>query len=506
MKNDRNSKRIAQNILVAALFFVLASAIGYIFKNVDFPDTSIVVVYLLAVLITVWLTDSLVLGLVVSIAETFAFNYFFTAPRYTFEVNDPNYYVTFISMTITALVASTLTTRARREAHIAQEKEAETKTIYMLTNRLSDAQTLQDIISISLTAVCDGLQCNAGCLCFDEAGNPERTFIYQCYDDDNRTVRRETEDPDVLKYRINHLRDDYDDAGDFCDWPLYGRENVLGIIRLEKESAAMLDNSQKSLLHSIIESMALAMDRFLASQLRIKSIEEATRERYRANLLRSISHDIRTPLTGIIGTSEMLEDALSKDEYSCALAKSIRSDAEWLHSMVENILSMTRLQDGSITLKKESMPVEEVIGGAVSHVTEQNPSYEIEVDLPDELIMVPMDPKLIEQALVNLLGNSIKHSDPGSPITIQVEKQATDVIFRVIDSGDGIATKDLPYIFQSFYSVERPNITKNRGFGLGLAICEAIINAHNGTISAANRTDGHGAVFTFTLPLEEKDE
>ena len=506
MKRHRLPLQVSQNILIAVLFFMLASAIGYILHSVGFPDTNIVVIYLLSVLMIVWLTSSFTIGMVVSVLETFTFNYFFTDPLYTFEVNDPNYYVTFITMTFTALVTSSLTTRARHETYVARQKEAETKTIYLLTNKLSDAQTLEDIISISLDTICGGLQCNAGCLCFGENGEPERTFIYHCYDDSQRQIRRETEQPDKLKYRISHLRTDHDEGEDFFDWPLYGSSGILGIIRLETDFAATLDQSQKRLLHSMTESIALAMDRFLTSQQKLKSIEEAAHERYRATLLRSISHDIRTPLTGIIGTSEMLEDALKGDDYNRSLAESIRLDAEWLHSMVENILSMTRLQDGAIKLKKESLPVEEVIGGAISHIEHQYPGYDIEVVIPDEIIMVPMDPKLIEQALINLIGNSIKHSRPTDPICINVERSGKDAIFRVTDSGDGIAARDLPFIFQSFYSVENHNVTKNRGFGLGLAICEAIINAHGGTITACNRTDGHGAVFTFNIPLEENNE
>lgn len=506
MKAKRFPLQNLIKIFISALFFLLASAMGYILHSAGFPDTNVVVIYLLSVLIIVWLTNSFTIGIFVSVAETFTFNYFFTEPRYTFEVNDPNYYVTFITMTFTALVASSLTTRARQEAYTARQREAETKAIYMLTNKLSDAQTLDDIINISLNAICEGLRCNAGCLCFNEKGEPERTFIYHCYGDNNRQVRRETEHPDKLKYRISHLREDHDEGTDFFDWPLYGSRNILGIIRLDSDYAATLSKSQMRVLHSMTESIALAMDRFLTSQQRMKSIEEAAHERYRATLLRSISHDIRTPLTGIIGTSEMLEDALKGDEYNRGLAESIRKDAQWLHSMVENILSMTRLQDGAVKLKKEFLPVEEVIGGAISKIEHQYPGYDIEVDIPDELIMLPMDPKLIQQAIINLIGNAVKHSKPTEPISIHVEKDEKDAIFTITDSGEGIATKDLPYIFQSFYSVENHNVTKNRGFGLGLAICEAIINAHDGTISAANRTDGHGAVFTFTLPLEEKDE
>ncbi len=506
MGREWNTPRVVRNILIAVLVFFVATVIGYAFDAVKFPDTNIVIVYLVAVLIIVWITKSFILGLIVSVAGTFAFNYFFAAPRFTLEVNNSNYYITFISMILTALATSLLTTRARNEAQRAHEAEAETKAIYMLTNQLIDAEDMDEIVGISLNSICEGLHCDAGLLCFDENGMPEDTYVLKIFGIDNHVIRRETEEAAKIKYQIEHITGTYNNSGEFCDYPLYGGDRVLGIIRLKKEDTIKLSNLQRSLLHSMVDSIAIAMDRLLTAKQRMESLNEAARERYRANLIRSISHDIRTPLTGIIGTSAMLEDALKDDVYKRELAASITADAEWLHGLVENILNMTRLQDGTMKLKKEKVPVEEVIGGAIGHVFANNPTADIDVEIPDELIMIPMDPKLIEQVLVNLLGNAIKHSDEGSPILIKVYKEPENVVFHVIDSGEGVIEENLPHIFQSFYSVEKPEIKVDRGVGLGLSICETIINAHGGTITASNRTDRSGAIFTFKLPLEDQNE
>ena len=168
----------ARNILVTLLMLGAASAVGYLFEIAGFPDTSIAFLFLLAVLFAAWLSSSLGVGLFASIAATFVFNYFFAAPRFTFAVNDPNYYVTFVALIITSILVSTLTTRARKEAQLAQEREEETKSIYMLTNRLSDAGTRDDIVAVALAAIREGLQCGCGCLCLDGDGQPEATYVY----------------------------------------------------------------------------------------------------------------------------------------------------------------------------------------------------------------------------------------------------------------------------------------------------------------------------------------
>jgi two-component system sensor histidine kinase KdpD len=153
-----------------------------------------------------------------------------------------------------------------------------------------------------------------------------------------------------------------------------------------------MNESQKRLLQTMIESIALAMDRYWSMKQRIRSNEETMQERYRGNMLRAIAHDLRTPLSGIIGTSEMLMDMTQKDDVRYNLAEGIHKEANWLHSLVENILSLTRLQDGRLTLSKQTEAVEEVVGSAVSHIQRSCPEREITVSVPDELLWFPWMP------------------------------------------------------------------------------------------------------------------
>ncbi|MCL1875875.1 MAG: DUF4118 domain-containing protein, partial [Synergistaceae bacterium] len=193
--NGIKQNNLRRAMLTAAIFLV-ATGIGYIFRYIDFTDTNIVVVYLLAVLTTAWLARSFIFGFIASILATFLFNYFFAEPIFTFSVNDPNYIVTFVIMTITALITSALTSHAQHSAIEAKVKEAETKAIYNLTNHLTDAKDIHDIAGIAALTISECFSCNVACLCFDKDNMPENTFIQQMLGGEQ--IRREVADVDEM--------------------------------------------------------------------------------------------------------------------------------------------------------------------------------------------------------------------------------------------------------------------------------------------------------------------
>jgi two-component system sensor histidine kinase KdpD len=492
------------SVVLITLFLAAASFIGYVFQRLGFSETNIVIVYIFFVLLSARLTYGYLYGIIASVASTFAYNYFFTEPYFTFQVDDPNYIITFIIMTITAVITSALTSRVKQNAIEAEEKELETRALYQLTNHLTDAKDLHDIAGIVARSISGLISYRIGFLCFDENGIPEKSFVQQVTQD--KQIYREVDDGMQIKYRIEELRTAYHVGEEFHDWPVYGRETILGILRIPNEVSDHLRESQIKLLHAMIESTALAMDRFRESQERLKSKEEIIHERYRANLLRAISHDLRTPLAGIMGTAEMLMDMTSENREEFELVTAIYEDADWLRSLVENILNLTKIQEGKLMLHKQYEALEEIIGSAISHFSRRLAEFEISIDLPEKVILVPIDAKLIMQVLINLLDNAMKHSKNSNEISIYVKEiqKGKTVEISVIDNGEGIATEDLPNIFQMFYTSNFRIADVKHGIGLGLSICEAIIHAHGGTIRAENREESNGAVFSFTLPMEEK--
>ena len=488
-----------RHLMLMAAIFVAASALGFIFRYVNFPDTNVVVVYLLAVLVIARLTHSFVFGFTASVLATFAYNYFFADPYFTFSVSDQSYITTFITMTITALITSTLTLQAKQSEMIARQKESETKAIYDLASQLPDAKDMHEIAGISISNISECFSCEAACLCFDKSGMPEHIFTQQTGEEEQFV--RAVVDTEEIKRHIDRLQADYDTGDEFCDWPIIGRESVLGLIRLPVNRMKTMTDSQTRLLRAMIESIALAMDRYRSSEQRMELREETEKERYRANLLRAISHDLRTPLSAIIGTSEMLKSMTETSDQRRGLLTDIYNEANWLHSLVENILNLTRLQDGKLILQKQAEAVEEIIDSAVCHVSQRSLVYKLDVNIPEEPLFVPMDAKLIEQVIINLLDNAINHSKPNSIIQIIVEPNDQIVQFTVRDEGSGINVDDLPHLFQVFYTTSAIHSDVNHRVGLGLAICETIVKAHGGDISARNRDDGNGAELTFTLPV-----
>lgn len=230
---------------------------------------------------------------------------------------------------------------------------------------------------------------------------------------------------------------------------------------------------------------------------------EKQNEQMRSNLLRAISHDLRTPLTGILGASStILENKeLIGIETRDRLIRDIHEDAQWLLRMVENILSVTRIDQNTYKLLKSSEPVEEIVAQSIKRCQKRFPSVKFNVSVPHELIMAPMDGTLIVQVLINLIENAIKHGGNDLQVDINVYKAGDLVYFAVRDYGQGVPQQDIEKIFTGMYVGNCENVDATRGFGLGLPICKTIITAHNGRIWCNNNLD-RGATFTFTLPME----
>jgi two-component system sensor histidine kinase KdpD len=229
----------------------------------------------------------------------------------------------------------------------------------------------------------------------------------------------------------------------------------------------------------------------------------AEKEKMRSNLLRAIAHDLRTPLAGILGASSAIrenKDTLNEETRE-NLNADIQEEAQWLIRMVENLLSVTRINDGESKVTKSMEAAEEVVAEAVGRIRKRYPNQKVNVSVPDEMLEIPMDGTLIAQVLINLLENAIKHSPSTAPVEVTLLKTGDSAIFEVIDQGKGIADEDFPYLFSSYVPNGKKSPDSSRGMGIGLSICMTIIKAHNGTMEAGNRKEG-GAIFKFSLPLE----
>ncbi len=228
-------------------------------------------------------------------------------------------------------------------------------------------------------------------------------------------------------------------------------------------------------------------------------------ERMRANLLRAVSHDLRTPLTTIYGAGSSLVENYDKldDEQKIQMIRSIKEDSEWLVRIVENLLSITRLDSGNVKLLKTPIVLDELFDTVILKFKKRYPNYEVETDLPEELVVIDMDPLLIEQVLVNIFENAVHHAKGFTCLKLRVYREKNKVFFEISDNGRGIAKEKLGQLFSGYGNLSEDNTdTHKRNAGIGLSVCASIIKAHGGDITAEN-IENSGACFRFWLIAED---
>ena len=259
-----------------------------------------------------------------------------------------------------------------------------------------------------------------------------------------------------------------------------------------------------ALVMLIVAIMTGALTTRLKQQEKLKA--EAETERMRGNLLRAVSHDLRTPLTSIYGAcSVMIEnfDEISRERH-LKLLKDVQNDSQWLVRMVENLLSVTRVDAQTVRLSKHSTVLEELIDSLLLKFHKHYPQQKVQVQIPDEFVRIPMDPMLIEQVLMNLLENAVFHARGMKNLWLRVTKNDGKAVFSVEDDGCGIPPERMSHLFTGLLDSEAPTDSSRSNMGIGLSVCSTIVKAHSGEMKAENRPEG-GAVFSFALEMEENE-
>ncbi len=481
------------------------SLVAYAFSLWRISSEIIILLYLLGVVLIVWLTGRFSLGVISSIASTLVYYYTFASPRNLLSAAvSPESLITVGTMILVALITSMLISLIRHEAQVAKEKEKMNAQLLQLTNDLADAEDTKTIAGVAMTAISNGVGCDVGYFSIDDEGRPDDYYLYQSCGFRARLEWRDLEPNEIILKMMSRGERTYIHSKDFYEWPLMGSTGLIGAIRIPVDEQDRMEYDKVRTIHSIVDSTAMALDRFRSAELRLQAREEATEERFRATLLRSISHDIRTPLTSISGSAEMLMRTMHYSRREYQLARNIYEDAQHLSGMVENVLGITRLESG-VQIKREMEVAEEVIGVSVQQCERHHDGYDIQVTLPDEILMVPMDASLVQQAITNILENAIHHTEKKDGVEIILERDGNDAKFTVRDCGEGINPDDLERLFEPFFQSNRGDRVVYRGFGLGLSICQSVVKAHGGKVWAQNRKDVPGAEIIFTLPMEVQD-
>lgn len=489
-----STRRLGMDTLVTLLMLAAATLLGTALFGSKLSNSSIMMVYLLGVLLVAVITSHRAFSLAASVASLFLFNFFFVQPRYSLAAYEPGYPVSFLVMFLTAMIAGTLANRLKQTAFQASRTSFRARIISETDQLLAKAKSREEILRVCAEQSAKLL--GRGIALY-EVAEGETTLTLRC-----AIPERHERPSDGKEFLTEPLLHGQADNG--C-YPIHVQEKLYAVLRLAEREPPPEIAAQDTLI-SVLGECALALENEKNAREKEAAAVLAENERLRANLLRSISHDLRTPLMSIAGNA----GALMADEYRYSeetrhrLYTDIYEDSLWLTDLVENLLASTRLEDDPANLRLSGELVEDLFSEAVAHVHADR-GHAVSIEAPSDLLMVRADAKLIVQVLVNLIGNALKYTPSGSTVRLSAKQQSTEAVFSVADDGPGIPAGEKEKVFDMFFVGENPVSAGRKSLGLGLALCRTIVNAHGGRIWVEDNSP-HGAVFSFTLPVEEVSE
>ncbi|HEX9401335.1 MAG TPA: DUF4118 domain-containing protein [Anaeromyxobacter sp.] len=481
--------------LRAAAIIAAATALALATKALlDVPDVEML--FLLGVMIAAATTRRRAALLAAALAVA-AYDFFFVPPRYTLDVADARYVLTFIMMFGVSVVISTLTLKLREERQDAVARERRTAALLAVSRDLGAALDAQGVAAVCVRRVSEAFGMPA---VFLRAAGVNELVALAAHPDDAVLGPSELA---VARWAHDHAqvagRGTDTNAGEavLCV-PLRTWAEVVAVLALRSPGERRLGSEQRTLLDAFARQAALALDRVrLAEEARQAALRVKTEE-LRSGLLSAVSHDLRTPLAAITGAGTMLRDEAALDPaLRRDLVETVCEEAERLERLVSNLLDMTRLDSGAVEPKREWVPLVEVIGGALTRLERRLAARKITTAIADDVPLLSIDPVLVEQLFLNLLENAAKYTPPSSDIDIRAAREGGTLVVDVADRGPGLAAGEEESVFERFQRGDHGGV---RGVGLGLPIARAIAEAHGGRLSAANRPGG-GAVFRLTLPL-----
>lgn len=483
--------------------------IGLWFQFLGFKEANIITVYILGALLNAMVTKGRLYSAVTSVVSVLVFNYFFTEPYFSLRAYDSGYPVTFLVMLSASFITSTLTNRVKEQARQSAQHAYRTEVLLETSRKLQQANSRSEIMdetaqqmvklldrtiifyAITEEALAEARIFPKGEMAADPqdyTGEDERAVAEWVYRN-NKRAGATTDTFSTAACLYHAVRE-----GD----------TVFAVAAIVMENEEPLEIFEKSLMMAMLGECALALEKETMNEKQKEISIQIEQEQLRANLLRAISHDLRTPLTSISGNAGILigNSTVLSEEQKKGLYTDIYDDSMWLIHLVENLLSITRIDNGSLNLNLQAELLEEVIEEAMLHIHRNREEHIITVILDDELLMAKMDSRLIIQVLINLVDNAIKYTPNGSHITVSARREKHMVLIEVTDDGPGISDEAQVKLFDMFYTADNPGGDGRRGLGLGLALCKSIVHAHGGTIAVKDNVP-QGTVFYFTLQAEE---
>ena len=467
-----NLKYFAKVIVICGISTILS----IIMNNIGIGKENTLMVFIVGVLTVTTMTMGYRYSAIASVLSVLLFNYFFTEPLHSLEISNTHDIFLTVFFLIASLISSTMTTKLQQQTEVSKQNERTARLLYDITKGFLNVTGKENIIMKGINYIKDYV----GYDCYVKLYNDDKVFCTQGLP--------KYEEIDEENFNIISIK---------------GIAKKIGVMQVI-DANSPLSNENNMVIKAIVHQMAIVLDRELLYDERQKIKIDMESERLKSTLLRSISHDLRTPLTGIKGASELILDSFDNlDSKSVKkLASDIYDESTWLIKTVQNILDMTRFSEGRINVNMDYEAVDDIVNQTLTHVSFLTSTGRLHVLVPDDIILVPVEGKLIVQVLVNLLDNAYKHGGEDADVFLEVYSNDDSAIFEISDNGIGIDPTIINNVFDGFVTQKKNNIIdSNLGVGLGLTICKEIVTAHNGTITANNMKTG-GAIFKVVLPLE----
>jgi two-component system sensor histidine kinase KdpD len=499
------SSLLPADMIKSILILAASTLLGLLFFSAGVNETNIITVYILGVLITAVTTSRQVYSMVSAVAGILVFNFLFTAPRYTFIFYDSSYFFTFGVMFLAACITGNLAMRIKNQAHQSARNAYRTKILFDTNQLLQQADTIPDIIKVTARQLGRLLSRTIVFYGVDDKQLTEPTIFPAGTEDPQEYINSNETAVATWVYKNNKRAGATTNtlSRSACLYlAVRNRDTVFGVVGIVMRHNP-LEISEDSIVLSILAACALTLATKEAALEKEQTALLAKNEQMRANLLRMISHDLRTPLTSISGNAAILlenHDCLSDDKKQ-RLYTDIYDDSLWLITLTENLLSVTRLKDRTMNIQLHPELLEDVIAEAMQHLNRRSQEHHIRVLPSADIIVIKMDARLMVQVIINIVDNAVKYTQKGSHITVSSAIVVKEAVVEIADDGPGIPAEAQAHIFDMFYTNNK-GADSRRGLGLGLALCKSIMEVHHGSVTVE---DNHprGTIFRLRMPIEE---
>ena len=497
-----------RELLLTAGILAAATIVGWFFLQLGFANANIIMVYLLGVLLTSAFTSGYTCGVLSAFLSVILFNYFLTEPRLSLAAYGSKYPITLVVMFTAALLTSTLAAKLKAHAQLSARDAYRAKLLFDMNRQLQKAETPEEVYQMTATQIQKLMQRDV-LICPAQGDTLLDGIVYPVDGSSPHSISEDEQEPDVIHWvwqnrrRAGATTETFPKAKRLyfaiCTW-----QQVYGVIGIQMEKQTQPDAFTSSILFSILGECALTLESLRNADEKEKAAVLAKNEQLRANLLRSISHDLRTPLTSISGNADTLlhcYDVLD-DQTRKQIFSDIYDDAQWLIGLVENLLSITKIADGNVKLHLSDQVVDDIISEALRHIDRRSAEHHITMNCGEIPLLVRVDAGLIMQVLINLVNNAIKYTPAGSTIQITAIQRGNVAEICVSDNGTGIPNELKERVFEMFFTGSNPTSDSRRSLGLGLSLCQVIVHAHHGKMTLKDNLP-HGCIFSFTVALSE---